>query len=69
MAEGNIKQTIEEFEKVASVLFGQMRTAGLDRIQREAARTHVSGIAYLVELLGGTERAERVLTKGLEAIN
>ena len=64
----SIKQTIDDFEKVASVLFGQMRTAGLDRIQREAARTHVSGIAYLVELLGGTERAERVMSKGLEAI-
>ena len=64
-----IKQTVDDFEKVAGVLFGQMRTAGLDSVQREAARSHVSGIAYLVELLAGTERAERLLTKGLEAIS
>ena len=65
---GSIKQTLEEFEKVAAVLFGQMRTANLDRVQREAARSHVAGIAYLVELLADAERAERVFTRGLEAI-
>jgi hypothetical protein len=65
---GSVKQTIDEFEKVAAVLFGQMRTANLDRVQREVARSHVAGIAYLVELLADAERSERVFNRGLEAI-
>lgn len=63
-----VQQTIDDFEKVAAVLFGQMRTANLDRVEREAARSHVSGIAYLIEILAGTDRAERVFGRGLEAI-
>jgi hypothetical protein len=45
-----------------------MRTAGLDRITREYAKTHVAGIARVVEILAGSERGERILDKGLEAI-
>lgn len=63
-----ITQTVDDFDKIATVLFGQMRTANLDRVDREAARSHVSGMAYLVELLAGPERAERLLTRGLTAI-
>lgn len=65
---GSVKQTLEEFEKIAAVLFGQMRMANLDRVQREVARSHVAGIAYLVELLADAERSERVYNRGVEAI-
>jgi hypothetical protein len=64
----NIEETLEEFEKTTTVLFSQMRTAGLDRITREYAKTHVAGIARVVEILAGSERGERILDKGLEAI-
>ena len=63
-----IKQTLEELEKTAAVLFGQMRTAQLDLVTRDYARGHVTAIAYLVEILADADRAERVLTRGLEAI-
>lgn len=63
-----INATVDEFQKVVSVLFSQMRTAGLDRTQREAARSHVAGIAYVIELLAGSEHAERMLGKGHEAV-
>lgn len=65
---GIVKQTLEEFEKVAATLFGQMRMANLDRVQREIARGHVAGIAYLVEILADAERSERVFNRGCEAI-
>lgn len=64
----SVQQTVDDFEKVAAVLFGQMRTAHLDLVQREAARSHVAGIAYLVEILAGPDRAERVFSRGTEAI-
>src|SRR5258708_3304301 len=63
-----LKQTVEEFEKVVGVLFGQMRTAQLDRVQREDARNHVAGIAHVFEILTDSERAERLLGKGHEAV-
>lgn len=63
-----LEQTVGEFERVAAVLFGQMRTAQLDAAQREAARGHVAGIAFVIEILATTDQAERVLNKGLEAI-
>ena len=63
-----LQQTIDEFEKTVNVLFGQMRTANLDRVQREDARSHVAAIAHVMEVLAGSERAERLLSRGLEAI-
>ena len=63
-----IKQTLEELEKTATILFGQMRTAQLDLVTREHARGHVAGLAYLVEILADADRAERLLNKGIEAI-
>ncbi len=64
----SVKQTVEDFEKVAAAVFVQMRTAHLDLVGREAARSHVSGMAYLLELLAGSERAERLFARGVEAI-
>ncbi len=63
-----LQQTQDEFDKTVNVLFGQMRTANLDRIQREDARRHVSAIAHVMEILAGSERAERLLSRGMQAI-
>jgi hypothetical protein len=62
-----LQQTTDQFEKVASVVFNQIRTGNLDRTQREAARGHVAGIAYVIEILTNTDYAEKWLNKGFEA--
>ncbi len=63
-----VQSTIDEFEKTASVLFGQMQKAALDMVTREHARSHVAVLARIMEILGGTDRAERMLNKGHELI-
>jgi len=63
-----IQETIDEFEKVATVLFSQMTKANLDRIKRQHASAHVAVLSRILEILAGTDRAERLFKRGNELV-
>lgn len=64
----SVKETLEDFEKYVSRLFAQMRETSLGLDQREIALTHVAAAARVIEILAGTERAERFYLRGLESV-
>jgi len=63
-----VMETVEEFEKVASVLFGQMQKANLDMSKRPIAGAHVAVLARILEILSNTDRAERLFKRGNELV-
>lgn len=63
-----IQETVDEFEKVSNVLFGQMQKAGLDRITRQHAAAHVAVLCRILEILSTTDRAERLFKRGSELV-
>jgi hypothetical protein len=65
---GAVLETVEEFEKVASVLFGQMQKANLDMSKRPMAGAHVAVLSRILEILAGTDRAERLFKRGNELV-
>jgi hypothetical protein len=65
---GAVQETIDEFEKVATVLFSQMQKANLDRIKRQYATAHVAVLSRVLEILAGTDRAERLFKRGNELV-
>ncbi len=65
---GAVQETIDEFEKMASVLFGQMQKANLDMSKRPAATAHVAVLSRILEILAGTDRAERLFKRGNELV-
>ncbi len=65
---GAVMETIDEFEKMASVLFGQMQKANLDMSKRPAAAAHVAVVSRILEILAGTDRAERLFKRGNELV-
>ena len=65
---GAVQETIDEFEKVATVLFGQMQKANLDMTKRPMAVAHVAVLSRILEILAGTDRAERLFKRGTELV-
>lgn len=63
-----VKATLEDFEKYVSRLFAQMRETSLGLDERETALTHVAAASRIIEILAGTERAERFYLRGLESV-
>lgn len=63
-----VKGTLDDFEKYVSRLFAQMRETSLGNDEREIAMTHVAAAARVIEILAGTERAERFYLRGLESV-
>ena len=65
---GAVLETVEEFEKTATVLFGQMQKANLDMSKRPMASAHVAVLARVLEILAGTDRAGKLFKRGNELV-